>query len=426
MRSVLKKGVLLVLVVSLLSISAFASSFDVESEIVENSILLEGVSQFKIKVTNNFDMKEEFKIKNLDYPVWDINTAPLLNPIQFSVLPNQTGEIDLFVTPLHVSNYGVYDVSISVEAMKNEQKIKKQLRVNIVSPEAGTYVETVLVNIFMEDNIDPTEDIPIRITLDNQNTIEYPDLLVEIESNLIKEKIQESLDKKEKKTITLTKSLSPQTTAQEDTVVVRLVSNNKTLDTKIKKIEVIEHKEIKKEEKITKKFLKIEEEIILKNVGNVRFEEGIKIESSFIQNLFSSSTPKGFFIKEDEKRYLVVEVDIPPGEEIHIVVVKNYITLLIIVLLLAGILALYYVLRSPLTLRKTATNIRFKEGGVSELKVVLNVRNRGNNKLKDIEIMDKIPNIANLEKGVTIGTLHPTKILKHEHKGTMIKWLVDE
>ena len=43
-----------------------------------------------------------------------------------------------------------------------------------------------------------------------------------------------------------------------------------------------------------------------------------------------------------------------------------------------------------------------------------------------IEIVDKIPNIADLEKGLSIGTLHPTKILKHERKGTIIKWLIEQ
>jgi 3-deoxy-D-arabino-heptulosonate 7-phosphate (DAHP) synthase len=81
--------------------------------------------------------------------------------------------------------------------------------------------------------------------------------------------------------------------------------------------------------------------------------------------------------------------------------------------------------RSPVTARKTAANISLKEGGVSELKIVLNVSNRSNNKLRNIEVIDRIPNIADLEKGLTIGTLHPTKILKHERKGTIIKWVID-
>lgn len=422
----IKKGVLLFIVVLLLSISASARSFDAAFEPIENTITFGQLAKFKLEVRNDLNTIETFRVKTLDYPMWEIKTEPILNPIQFTVMPNKKREIDLFISPLHISNYGVYDVNVMVELVSRKEKLKTPLRVNVVSPQAGTYVETVLATILMEDKINPSKEIPIRIIINNQNIIEYPEIVVKVESKLIKDEIKESLGKKEKKTISLTKNINPQTPPQEDTLIVKLIANNKTLDTKIRKIEITEEKEITKEEKSEIRFLKTIEHISLRNVGNVQYKEGIKKESSLIQTLFTSSRPKGKFIKEDGKRYLIVPVDIPPGESFTIQITRNYITLLIIAVLVAVITILYYIFRSPLTIRKTATNIAFKEGGVSELKVVLNISNRSKNKLKDIEIIDRIPNIADLEKGLTIGTLHPTKILKHERKGTIIKWLIEE
>ncbi len=421
-----KKGVLLLIFVLILSIGVSARSFNAEFEPIDNTITFGQLAKFKLEVRNDLNTIETFKVKTLDYPMWEIKTDPILNPIQFSVMPNKKREIELLVNPLHVSNYGVYDVNAIVESVSKKEKLKIPLRINIVSPQVGTYVETVLATILMDDKINPTKGIPIRIILSNQNIIEYPEITVQVESSIIKDEIKESLGKKEKKTISLTKNINPQTPPQEDTLVVKLISNNKTLDTKIKRIEIIEAKELAKEAKTKIRFLKTIEEITLKNIGNVQYKEGIKIESSLSKMLFTSSRPKGKFIKEDNKRYLVVPVDIPPGGSTTIQITKNYITLLIIVALIAVIIALYYVFRSPLTISKKATNIAFKEGGVSELKVVLNISNRSKNKLKDIEIIDRIPNIADLEKGLTIGTLHPSKILKHEKKGTIIKWLIEE
>jgi len=286
-------------------------------------------------------------------------------------------------------------------------------------------VETVLATIMMNDKINPTKDILINIILNNQNIMEYPEITVQVESNLIQEEIKESLGKKERKTISLTKSINPQTMPQEDTLVVKLIANNKTLDTKVKRIEVIEAVELVKKEKTDRGFMKIIEDITLKNEGNVRYTEGFKTESSILHMLFTSSRPKGKFIKEDGKRYLVIAADIAPGESINIQITRNYVTLLIIVALLAIMMGLYYLFRSPLTIRKQATNIALKEGGVSELKVVLNISNRSKNKIKNIEIIDRIPNIVDIEKCLTIGTLQPTKILKHEKKGTIIKWFIE-
>ena len=424
--NMIKKGVLLFLALVLLSVSVSAANFDVEFEKIDGTITFGQLAEFRLTIKNNMASTQEFKVRSLNYPEWDLSTDPLVNPIQFSITPDGEKGVSLFLNPLHIPNYGVYDVTIIVELVSRKEQIKTPLRVNIVSPQAGSYVETVLATIIMDDEIDPTKEIPIKISLNNQNIIEYPDLSVTVESKLINEVIKVSLGKKEKKTVSFTESIDPKTPQQGDTLVVKVVSSNKTLDTKVKQIEIIGKKELAKDEKTKSRFLKVVDEITLTNIGNVAYNEGIKIESSFIQNLFTSSTPKGKFIKEDGIRYLVVPVDIEPGDSATIKVTKNYITLLLIFVLLTFIVLFYFVLRSPLTVKKTASNIALKEGGVSELKVILNVSNRSNNKINDIEIIDKIPNIADLEKGLTIGTLQPSKILRHEKKGTMIKWVIEE
>ncbi|MBU0628731.1 MAG: hypothetical protein KKC75_06060 [Nanoarchaeota archaeon] len=421
----IKKGGLLFAILLLIPISVLAD-FDVKFEATDSTITFGQLAEFKLTVTNNLNTKETFKVKTLDYPLWEIKTDPIMNPIQFSINPKETNEIELFVNPLHISNYGIYDVTVIVELVSKKEKIETPLRVGIVSPQAGTYVETVLATITIDEHIDPTKEIPIKITLNNQNPIEYPNLIIKLDSKVIKEEIKESLGKKEKKTITLSKTISPQTPPQEDTLVLNLISNEKTLDTKVKRIEIIAHKELSKDEKVNDRFLKAEKKITFTNIGNVKYEENVKIETSLIRGLFTSSNPKGKMIKEDEQRYMVIPVNLSPGESISITVTQNYITLLVLGCFGIIITILYYMLRSPLTLKKSAANVSFREGGVSELKVVLNITNRSKEKLYGIEIIDRIPNIADLEKGLTIGTLHPTKILKHEKKGTIIKWVIDE
>ncbi|MBW2989650.1 hypothetical protein KY358_05025 [Candidatus Woesearchaeota archaeon] len=421
----IKKGVLLLIAVLLLSFSVYARSFDASFEAVDSTITFGQLAEYKLEVRNDLSTSEDFKVKTLDYPLWEIKTDPVLNPIQFTVMPERKKEITLFINPLYVSNYGVYDVNVIVEQVSKGDKLKKLLRVNVVSPEAGTYVETVLATISVDDKIDPTKGMPIKVILNNQNIIEYPEITVKVESSLINEEIKESLGKKEKKTVTLTNKIDPKTPPQEDTIVVKLMANNKTLDTEVRRVEIIEVKNIIKKENVEMGFLKSTKEIRISNEGNIKYSDGLKVESSTLQMLFTSSRPKGRFVKEDGKRYLAIPVELAPGESTTAYVTNNYITLLIIFILLAVIIALYYVLRSPLTISKKSTNIALKEGGVSELKIILNVSNRSKRKINNIEIIDRIPNIINIEKGLTIGTLHPTKILKHERKGTVIKWHID-
>ena len=54
--------------------------------------------------------------------------------------------------------------------------------------------------------------------------------------------------------------------------------------------------------------------------------------------------------------------------------------------------------------------------------VSLAVRNRGSATIEGIDITDIIPDLVQIEKGLLIGTLHPSKILRHERKGTIVKW----
>ena len=70
-------------------------------------------------------------------------------------------------------------------------------------------------------------------------------------------------------------------------------------------------------------------------------------------------------------------------------------------------------------------NIEKKEGGISNLNVILTIKNRGKAQLKDIEIIDKIPNLADIEKEISLGTLQPVKIFMHEKKGSLVKWILD-
>lgn len=423
----IKKSGLLCIVVLFLSISVYARSFDAQVEAVDNTINLNQLATYKLTIRNDLETIEEFKVKTLDYPAWDVKTEPVINPIQLSISPGEEKDLELFVTPMHVANYGVYDVSLQVELVSKKEKLSIPLRVNVISPQAGTYVETVIASISMDDKIDPSKEIPISILLNNQNIIEYPEIIITVESNLIKDVVKESLGKREKKTISLVKSIDPQTPPQEDAIIVKLVSNNKTLHTEIKRIEVIGKEDISQDKKVEKRFLKKVEEITLVNNGNLLYERDYKVPISLINELFTSSNPKGGqFIKEDSGRYLSIPLKIEPGVKATLTITKNYISILAVILLAGVIILVYYLLRSPLIIAKKAANISYKEGGVSELKVILTISNRGKGKLRNIEIVDKVPHIADLEKGLTIGTLHPSKILKHDNKGTIIKWVIDE
>ena len=106
--------------------------------------------------------------------------------------------------------------------------------------------------------------------------------------------------------------------------------------------------------------------------------------------------------------------------------VNNYRPLFVFLIALLVIILVHRMIQSPLVLKKRAEILASSEGGISEIKIIIEVKNRSPKKLKNIEIMDRITNIADIINKFDIGTLQPTKILRHDTKGTLVKWNLDE
>ena len=89
--------------------------------------------------------------------------------------------------------------------------------------------------------------------------------------------------------------------------------------------------------------------------------------------------------------------------------------------IIAGII-LYYFMRSPVMLKKEAIVIGTKEEGISDIKVVLHIKNRSSNVFDKIVITDRLPHIAELSKESETGTINPTSVTRSEKKGVILKW----
>ncbi|MBI2577020.1 hypothetical protein HYV84_07440 [Candidatus Woesearchaeota archaeon] len=399
--------------------------FSVSADPLDNVITLEQKAKFRITITNSAASPEEFRIKTMDYPLWEVLTDPISNPITIAIPPFGSRSLDILIGPLQLKSLGVYDVNLLVQKEGSEDSVSSTLRVNIVSPEAGDYVETVLATIVMDDEVNPSRPIPVKVKLNNQNSIEYREVLVRIESSMFSQEQEIILGKREKKTVEFEVALPPITPPGSDTIVATVLLRDKTLDREFKRFGIVKYQKLESSSSLSQKLLKKTQEITYTNIGNVPFEGTVKVSQNFVQSLFTTSNPKGYVAVEDGKRFLSLKVSIPPGGAFVWVVSQNYLALLVIAALVIIGAGLYFVMRAPVALRKAGSNVVMREGGVAELKVIIHIKNRGKIRLQDIHVVDRVPDIAELERGMAIGTLHPVKVLRHEKKGTIIKWVVE-
>ncbi|MBI2660339.1 hypothetical protein HYX07_04215 [Candidatus Woesearchaeota archaeon] len=272
--------------------------------------------------------------------------------------------------------------------------------------------------------IDPREEFTIRIGLNNQNVLNYENLTIKVESNLFRDELNVPLGPKEEKVVEVIKRLDEMTSPQEDRLVVAMFMDQRMIVNPV--VEEFEVKEYLHQEELPEEssFLKIRKGVkVISN--NPDYKGVVKIGTSALESFLLSTSPRAEIVKEDSKQYLVWEVKLGKDKTMNIYRTKNYRPIVVIAILAAAAVILYFLFRSPIVVSKSVANIGMSEGGISEAKIVVRVRNRSPDPITDIEVMDSLPHIAHVEKELSIGSMQPHAILKHPKKGLMIKWIIE-
>ena len=423
----MNKCALLVIVSLLLCSLASAASFEVTTKSIKNAITIDEVAEYELTIHNNLQSVRDFKIKTLDWPNWDVYTRPLMNPLIVNVGRNASRTVKLYVDPMHIMSGGTTDVNVQVSLEGSEEKGVVPLRVSVSSVRsAGQYVSTVIPNIKVPTEINPMEDVIISIYLDNQNIINYDNLIISFESNTINADFETSLNSSEKKSEEMIVKLDPKTEPQDDVVTITIYSDGKAISKPMTaKVKIISYSELVVEEEIKTSILGRSREIVFTNEGNIENPEVPSLKTSALSSFFTSTEPRAMVVSREHGKYLEWDEKIAPHESLEVTVTENYVLLIILVILTALVAIIYYKTKSPLVVLKSSADLKVKEGGVSELNVILTVRNTSKDKIDDIKVSDKIPHIAKLERDITIGTLKPVNVLTHETKGALIKWVIE-
>ena len=419
-----KKGVLVLVLLSLMLSFASAASFDVNISAVKDKITIREQAEFNIKVTNLDEVSRNYRIFSLHFPEWDMYTQPLISPIELKIWPGESEDIKVYVDPISVAMVGTY---VNVQKDKTTEIARTPIKVSIFPKGAviGGYVPNVIAKLTMPDEVDPRDKIPISIKLENQNMLDIENMTLIINSDIIKKQIYQNIGPKGTKTLELEESIGHLTPPGSYSIVLTVYVGDDPIITPVgKSLKVKQYAGII-DEKTEKSFLKATRKITFGS-NNEELQEPFKIETKWISNLFTSKKPRASTVKEGKKLYIAWQPQLDPETKtMQVTVSENYRTLFIILFLIIAMILFYFSYRSPLTINKKAASIGRKEGGISEIKVVLQIKNRGKEPITEIHVKDRIPHLTDIEKEITIGTLQPTNVLKHETKGTFIKWVVD-
>ena len=239
-----KKFSIFAFVLLLYASLANAALFDISVEPVKDKISIDGLAKFNLTIKNNIKQIDEYRIYSPDFPIWDVRTDPIVNPITLDVNSGGEGSIELIVEPLKIRDIGTYGVAVNVRSEATNQLKSVQLKVSILSVQGliQGYVPTVVTSVDIPEKIDPRNEIPIKIVLNNQNIIDYPNLTIKIESSFIQDTINTSLKPKEEKTLTVTERIDPLTMPQEEGIIVSVFNDDMSIINPIvRKVQIIEY-----------------------------------------------------------------------------------------------------------------------------------------------------------------------------------------
>lgn len=411
----LKKLMLLLMVFLLSSVYAL----EVEVTPVINKIYPDEHADFKLLVINDKNAEQTFSIYSPDIS-WYVD----LEPSDLTVDKNSENEYVLSIVPSAWAGNGPNLVNVIIKS--GEEKFELQLPVYLKSYEDSKkeYAASLELEVTFPEKIDPRNDIPVEVYIRNRNKLDIKLLKIHIYSSYFEEYSNITLGPQEERKENYLFRIDKRTEPAESNVYFELIYGNRTLNKEKKPLIIVPYADFEKKEDTIKEFFKTTTEYTITNNGNYEKTGEFSIDANLLQLPFLISSP-GPSSKVLSKGKVVWELTLKPDEEKVIIVSENYRLIVYVILLFALVGIMYFIYRSPIVVKKEAIILGSPEQGISELKVMIHIRNRSSELIENVMLTDLLPTLAEVEKEIHIGSISPIQILKNDRKGSLIKWQIE-
>ena len=407
-------------VVVLLSSYAAAFDFVAEFDPEERSIDQNEIAEYSVTILHDFPSIEFFEIYSPEV-LWDIRTKDALQ-----VPTGEEFTTTLTIQPLNI-NPGLYGVPIHIKRTGTNDFKRSTLYMEVIgSPSSFTYLPAIRGSAHIVDIVDPRDDVIITVNLQNQNRRDHTTLDVKVRSSVINQDFVTTLGPLERKVERFIAKIDPRTAPQIDLLSVTVLATEGDqgfqFDLPPMEYQIRSYGQLTPTIALDESFLKTVRVITVSNQANILLEEPYAYPLNWLARVFTRTDPDA---RVEDGRF-VWDVKLNVGHSMELRVVTNYRPLAIAIILAGLLVVFYFIFRSPLTIKKSATVISTREGGISELKVLLEIKNRANKPIHHVSIVDLVPRIAELIKDTEVGTLAPEKVTRHERKGTLVRYEVGD
>lgn len=202
--------------------------------------------------------------------------------------------------------------------------------------------------------------------------------------------------------------LKPDTKPGVYTLSVRIYKDQELKGVYTSDFKVASNPDIKESKNVVSGFLRKKITITNENLGNAAIKRRVEYKVSGISRFFTKADP----ITNYENGMYVWEFNVRPGTKETINILIDYRTPFMVLFALAlFILLAYYILSRGVSIKKRVFKISHDvEEGMTELKIMLHIKNKAGKPVKEIKVIDLIPDHLMLTK--EFGTLKPDHIQK--------------
>ncbi len=364
---------------------------------------------------------------------WSLSTSPAEDK-NLKVYPATQKQTTILIKPKNEARIfpGAYAVRIYLKNTQSGEVITNNVILYVKGEGGfvGNYLPSIRTELEIGEQIDPRQPIQVKILLENQNPLDIESMDIFIQSDLFVIQDTTTLAALEKKELTYSTKISDLQSQREDRVKLTLSIELKERVFEFNSIptiyEIISYGTVVEEKIVDKSFLKRKITYLLKNTANSDQTYELQLRRNIFKIPFSHFDRDPALKKIEGKSYYFWPTTIPVGQDDVIIEYVNYRPLVTTLLILLGLFLLYIAFRSPVLINKTMVVTSQRHGGIAGINVQVDIKNRSPKSISLLRIKDKVPNMFRLDKEFEIGTLHPYQILKHEKKGTIVKWKVDD
>ncbi|MFA6888034.1 MAG: hypothetical protein WC254_00895 [Candidatus Woesearchaeota archaeon] len=412
-------------VVSLLFLFLIASvsAFELETT-QEASIYANETAVYTITVTNDKSISQNYELLvGLD-PKWSYETDPMSYLSSFTVDSDSSVSFELHIIPISpLITSGKYIINIPVRSAPDDEKVA-DLVLYIKNPDALTgYLPSLNFMFDAQEKVDPRQTNRVKLDILNRNPLDIPDMQIVLTSALYNETQTISIEPLGSTTVVFDVVYDAHQKPMNDTYTITVMVGDKTFTPIRKQIEIISYYDIVEVQHPSHSFFfKTTQTTEYTNNGNSDTVKKITYQTTGLQQYFTDGNHEGQVVEESGLLYYSMDVLLPAGVPVTVDYYVNYRPIIYLLLLIGLGVLCYYYFRSSLIIKKEVVTVHLGKDGHTTLKILLHVKNRTMKIVDDVEVIDKIPAIAEIEKHFEIGTVKPEKVLKHDKAGTMLQW----